>query len=180
MQSLANRHDDRAKRKAMNRTERGYVPGVSLGAVALAYRQFVELRARLGGDENLLNQLDEHISIIDADVGSGFRSLAEAPDGSGDTMAGIGVVNPLVVPAATLAKSEEGKGASVGNDAAFGETAPVTVAPLPEAEPVEGNINGEALKQQLGDNGGWGATTPTTRPEDANSGNGGGTDGGNS
>lgn len=173
MQSLAKRHEDRAARKAMNRTERGFVPGVSIGAAALAYRDFFLLRNRLSAEEQ--DQLSPLMEGIEAEFAGGYRSLAEAPDGSGDTMAGIGVVNTAVVPAATLAKSDEGKGASVSNDAAWGDTAPTTVTPLPEAEPLEGNINGQALTDQLGDAGGWGTTTPTTRTaEEANGGNGGG------
>jgi hypothetical protein len=177
MQSLANRHEDRARRKAMNRAERGFVPGISVGAVAIAYQQFATLRARL--DERGLELLEPNIAKIDEEILAGTRSLAEAPDGSGETMAGIGVVNPLVVPAAVLARDEAGKGASVGNDPAWNE-APVTVDGLPEAKPLDpgSNINGQALVDQAGASGGWGTETPTTaKPEDANAGNGGGSGG---
>lgn len=178
MQSLAARHEDRARRIAMNRAERGVQgatnPAISVGSVAIAFRQFMMLYSRL--DENSVKEFEANAESIKAEFAGGYRSLAEAPDGSGDTMAGIGVVNTAVVPSAVLAKSDDGKGASISNDPAWGETAPVVVDGLPEAELGEGdNLNGAALNEQLGENGGWGTTTPTTKPpEEAESGNGGG------
>lgn len=173
MQSLAQRHEDRAARKAMNRTERGYFPGISIGAVALAYRDFYSLAHRLTDEEQ--EQLKPLVEGINAEFAGGYRSLAEAPDGSGDTMAGIGVVNTAVVPSAVIARSDDGKGASVNNDPAWGDTAPATVEPLPAAPAIDGNINGAALNDQLGASGGWGTENiPTRTAEEAESGNGGG------
>ncbi len=173
MQTLAARHEDRAARKAMNRTEAHYAPGISIGSVALLYRQFATLATRI--PENEREELKRLTDGINEEIGFGTRSLAEAPDGSGDTMAGIGVVNTAVVPSAVLARSDDGKGASVSNDAAWGDTPPVTVAPLPEGETPDGNINGQALVDQAGASGGWGTETPTTRTsEEAETGNGGG------
>lgn len=174
MQSLATRHEDRANRLAMNRAERGVIggfnPGVSVGSVAIAYRQFALLRSRLTPEN--LEELNSNLEGIDAEFAGGYRSLAEAPDGSGDTMAGIGVVNTNVVPSAVIAKSDDGKGANVGNDPAWQGTSPVTVEPLKPAELGEGNnLNGQSLVDQNGDAGGWGTETPTTpTPEGGNGG----------
>jgi hypothetical protein len=177
MQSLAKRHEDRARRIADNSAERGNFgdPALSVGSVALAYEQYFTLRSRLGDAE--LAELDTAIEGIEGSL-DGVRSLAEAPDGSGRTMAGIGVVNPAVVPAAVLAASDDGKGHNVGNDAGWGETKPVTVAGLPESEvdPAKGNLNGQAIAEQVGDAGGWGTTGTPSSAELR--GNGGGTGGG--
>lgn len=172
MQNLAARHEDRARRKAMNRAEGrilGGNPAASIGTAALAYRNFNELRVRLGDKE--LAELETAMQGIDAEFAGGSRSLAEAPDGSGDTMAGIGVVNANVVPAAVIAKSDEGSGASISKDPAWGDTKPVTVEPLKEVELDPGNnVNGQALVDQVGDisnaGGGWG-TQPATGAQKA-------------
>jgi hypothetical protein len=160
----------------MNRTERGFVPGLSIGAAAIAFRDFFSIAHRLSEGEQ--KELSVLIDGIKEEFAGGYRSLAEAPDGSGETMAGIGVVNANVVPAAILAKGDEGKGASVGNDPAWGDTPPATVEAPAEAKPLDNgaNINGQALTDQLGEAGGWGTETPSTKTaEEANSGNGGGT-----
>lgn len=178
MQSLANRHEDRAQRIANNRTEAnsGFNNGsMSVGTAAIAYRDFAAIASRLPEDQRA--EFDEARRAIDDEFVNGYRSLAESPDGSGDTMAGIGVVNAAVVPAAMLATSDDGKGASVGSDPAWGDK-PVTMGGLPESQidPKGGNVNGLALSDQLGDAGGWGTQTPTTRTaEEGQSGNGGGT-----
>ena len=183
MQSLAKRHEDRARRLSMNAAERGNFgdPAQSVGTVALAYRQYAMLRVRLT-NETAISELDKAIEGIDAEFAGGYRSLAEHPDGSGRTMAGIGVVTPAVVPAAVLAVSDEGKGASAGNDPAWGDIKPVTLGGEADVsfDPSAGNLNGQALSEQVGDvansGGGWG-TAPSTGPAKANplAGNGGGT-----
>jgi len=158
MQPLAKRHEDRARRLANNGAERKGDPTLSVGTVAIAYSNYASLRSRLGEVE--LAELDTNIPLIDEEFSVGNRSLAEAEDGS--TMAGIGVVNPLVVP-----------------------SKPTAVKNLPESEidPEKGNINGQALTEQLGDPSGWGSTGTASSadikasgkaPEKANAGNGGG------
>ena len=182
MQSLAKRHEDRARRLAINSSESIGGPVLSVGSVALAYEAYATLRAGLGSDERLIAELDEAIVGIDENIAGGYRSLAEHPDGSGRTMAGIGVVNPLVVPAAVLAVSDgEGKGHNVNNDAAWGDTPPPTAGGTPEVDfdPEQGNINGQALTEQLGDPSGWGTPgTPKSADLDKQpeAGNGGGSE----
>jgi hypothetical protein len=142
MQSLAKRHEDRARRLANNKGERGGAgdPSRSIGSVALAYENFATMAAGLSEAER--KELAPALEGINANIESGYRSLAEAEDGS--TMAGIGVVNPFVVP-----------------------TKSVAVEPLPESEidPSKGNINGQALTDQLGEASGWG-TSGTAKSSD--------------
>ena len=150
MQSLAKRHEDRARRLADNKAERNGAgdTATSIGSVALLYENFATAAAGLSDAEKA--ELEPMIGGIDANVQSGYRSLAEAEDGS--TMAGIGVVNPNVVP-----------------------SKPVAVKPLPTSnvDPEKGNINGQALTEQLGDASGWG-TSGTPKSSELG-GNGGGT-----
>ncbi len=154
MQSLAKRHEDRAARKAMNRTETSGNTALSIGTIALAYRSFAELRYGLNGDERLTAELDAAMAGIDAEFAGGYRSLAEAPDGTGDTMAGIGVINGAVVPA----KFDK-------------------VKPLPEPTALDegSNINGQALSDQAGGAGAWGSVGTAKSGSDGLTGNGGGT-----
>lgn len=183
MQSLAQRHEDRARRIAMNRSERTGGPVMGVGTAALLYRNFADARARI--PENFQEELATALVGIDEEFAGGSRSLAESPDGSGQTMAGIGVVNTQVVPAASIAVSDDGKGSSHTKDAAWGETPPATVEPLPVVEPTSGNVNGQALVDQLGEPGagengtGWGTTgSPSTaelkKPPVEGEGSGGG------
>ncbi len=177
MQNLALRHKDRAQRIANNRSDNSNTfnnGSLSVGTAAIAYRDFAAIASRLPEDQR--GEFEEARKAIDDEFVNGYRSLAEAPDGSGDTMAGIGVVNAAVVPAAILASSDDGKGASSTNDPAWTDK-PVTASGLPESEidPAGGNVNGLALSNQLGEAGGWGTETLTTRTdEEANAGNGGG------
>lgn len=179
MQTLAKRHEDRARRLAINSSEAVGGPVLSVGTVALAYSNYAELRAGLANDERLIGELDAAIEGIDAELAVGRRSLAEAPDGSGRTMAGIGVVNTKVVPASVLATDEAGGSERAHTkDAAWGETAPATAGGVPEVDfdPDKGNINGQALTEQLGDASGWGTQgSPKSADLDKQAGNGGGT-----
>lgn len=155
MQSLAKRHEDRAARKAMNRTETSGNTALSIGTIALAYRSFAELRYGLNGDKSLEAELGAAMDGIDAEFAAGEqRSLAEAPDGSGDTMAGIGVINPDVVPA----KFDK-----------------VKALPEPQGLDAGSNINGQALVDQAGGAGAWGSVGTPKSGTDSLSGNGGGT-----
>lgn len=154
MKTLAERHADRIERKAANSADN--MGGKIAGSVATAEAAFVEAanaRARLSAEEQA--ELDEALRERAENGGfGGARSLAEAPDGSGETMAGVGVVNTRVVPASVIA-DEAGNGGGVSGDnwtaegnAGWGDTPPATVAASPTAEAVEGNANGAALDAQ--------------------------------
>lgn len=155
MLSLADRHEDRAARKAANRAEN---IGGNTGSVATAeamFRDAMAARARLTEDEQAELEASLKLAHESGEFTGSARSLSEAPDGSGDTMAGIGVVNVAVVPGATLASSQAGNGggadggefASV-SDAGWGATPPVTEAPLPAANLGDGNAAGASLAEQ--------------------------------
>jgi hypothetical protein len=136
MQALDKRHEDRARRKADNRAERGNdEPGVSVGSVINAFREFATLRGRLSDGDR--EKLETRMADIDLAEFEASPSLAEAEDGN--TMAGIGVVNTKVVPAGKGVKRVEKLQAS-DLDVQGGE-----------------NLNGKALNEQLGDEA-WGTT----------------------
>ncbi len=105
MKSLAERHLDRAQRKADNAAEfrGGTVPDI--GAAVIAGRQFADLIEALPEAER-----DEvKTALADYDPAAA-RSIAE--DENGNTMAGIGVVNTKVVPA--MAEGGNGGGSTGG------------------------------------------------------------------
>lgn len=153
MKSLAERHQDRAQRIADNETEfTGGTTG-SIGTVTGLYRDMVAAYNRLDDKEKA--QFDDTRENLDMEL-EGERSLAEAPDGSGRSMAGIGVVNTKVVPAAVFA-AEQGNGGGTeaggwtGETApGWGETPPATVdgLPAPSFDPARGNIAGQSLADQ--------------------------------
>lgn len=145
MQNLAKRHDDRAQRLMINRSETRGNAAQSVGVAIQLARTAADAVAGLTDEGK-----EAFGEAMDGYEGTSPRSLAEAPDGSGQTMAGIGVVNTKVVPSATLANSQEGNGGGAGfkRDAGWGDTAPVTVEPLEAVEAPEGNINGQALADQ--------------------------------
>lgn len=148
MLSLAKRHDDRIARKAANRSEFTGGTTPSIGSAVTLARAAADAAASLtdAGKEAFADAMDGYEGVSP-------RSLSEAPDGSGDTMHGIGVVNPAVVPASTLAVSQEGNGGGSGfkKDAGWGDSAPTTVEPLPVVEAGEGNVSGRALIDQGAD-----------------------------
>lgn len=148
MLSLAERHEDRAARKAANRAENIGGNTGSVSTAEVAFRDAFAARARLSEAEQ--KELDEALKLAQdrGELDLRSRSLAEAPDGSGDTMAGIGVVNVAVVPGATLASSQAGNGGGAAADAGWGETPPVTEAPLPAANLGDGNAAGASLVEQ--------------------------------
>ena len=145
MQSLAKRHDDRIARKAINRSEFIGDTTPSIGTAVNLARAAADAVATLGEAGQ-----DAFAAAMDGYEGTPARSLAEAPDGSGDTMAGVGVVNTKVVPAASLANSQEGNGGGSGfkKDAGWGDTAPPTVEAFPTPDAPEGNLNGQSLIDQ--------------------------------
>lgn len=135
MKSLSERHADRASRKAENAAEStaGNVSGRVANAANLMERAQVAF-AGLSDDER--RELQEAYS--GADPVDGFKSLAEDDEGN-YKYAGIGVVNPLVVPAAeqpapvSLSEVE----ARAGNGGGWGD----------------GNANGRAVEAAAS---GWG------------------------
>lgn len=133
MQTLDKRHEDRIRRKADNRTDPAAVaPGVSVGSAVDAFRNAFTLMGRLSPEDRARAQ--EAVGGLNPEDFVGV-SLAEADDGN--TMAGIGVVNPFVVP-----------------NAAY-EQAPTL--PASELDPNDGqNLNGKALADQAGEAGAWG------------------------
>lgn len=148
MRSLAERHEDRAARKAANRAETVDGSANSVATVETMFRDAIAAQARLSDDEK--RELDESLRAASeaGELGLSTRSLAEAPDGSGDTMAGIGVVNTNVVPGATLASAEAGNGGGSAADAGWGSIQPVTEAPLEPAPATDGNAAGASLVEQ--------------------------------
>jgi hypothetical protein len=143
MKSLAERHTDRAQRLVDNATELTGTTSGSVASAEAAFRAAHEARARLTPEEQA--RLDEALDGVEDDFDN--RSLAEAPDGSGRTMAGVGVINTEVVPAAVLAKAPAGNGSGSKGDAGWG-TPPVTEAAPKAGTKVDGNLNGAALADQ--------------------------------
>lgn len=175
MKSLADRHEDRARRIAANASERAGNPSNSVATVEGLMREATAAAARLSPEEQ--DELRESLRGAEDEFG-GARSLAEAPDGSGQTMAGIGVVNTKVVPASVLA-AEAGNGGGTADwgsgegNAGWGGTAPATVAPVPADPAPEGNLNGAALEAQTGAAAGEGeGTKPAAKTAKAKAGEG--------
>lgn len=153
MLSLAQRHESRAQRIADNAAEFNGGTTGSIGTATLAYTDFVTAFARLSPEEQ--DRFNETRQNLDEQF-DGNRSLSEAPDGSGRTMAGIGVINTGVVPASVIA-AEQGNGGgtdagSYSGEAAagWGATPPVTVdgLPAPSFDPEQGNLAGQSLEAQ--------------------------------
>lgn len=144
MQSLEKRHEDRARRIVVNGTEVGRNTAASVGAAAALFRDFATVAARLNSDEQA--ELRETIGSIEDEIRNNGFSLAEAPDGSGRTMAGVGVINTKVVPAGVEAP-EAGNGGGTTVDAVDGWGA--NASPAGFTENREGsNLGGEALQEQ--------------------------------
>ncbi len=145
MLSLAKRHDDRILRKANNRAELTGETVPDVGTAVNLARAAADAVANLGEDAQ-----EAFATAMEGYEGVSTRSLAEAPDGSGDTMAGVGVINTKVVPAASLANSQEGNGggSAFKKDAGWGDVAPPTVDGFPVVEQRDGNVSGQALADQ--------------------------------
>lgn len=96
MKSLAERHEDRAKRKFENAAEStaGNISGRVANAANLMESAQVAYAGLTESEREELRAAYEGVDPVD-----GFKSLAE--DDSGNfKYAGIGIVNPLIVPAA--------------------------------------------------------------------------------
>lgn len=143
MKPLAERHEDRARRIVANASEVGGNSASSVGTSATLYRQFLESTVRLSESER--GELDAQCRNITEEVMAGGFSLAEAPDGSGRTMAGIGVVNTKVVPAGT-AIPEAGNGGGTGLKSVDGWGA--NEAPAAMVAGSNTNLGGQALQDQ--------------------------------
>lgn len=141
MKSLAERHADRAKRIVANGSETAGLTANSVGTAALNFRTFIE--STRGFSEDEMAELKEAIAEIEAE--GNVLSLAEAPDGSGRTMAGIGVVNTKVVPAGVDApEAGNGGGTSLDNVDGWGASA----SPAATVKTAGTNLGGEALQEQ--------------------------------
>jgi hypothetical protein len=146
MKSLAERHADRAQRKADNAAESttGAYGGVS-AAMAL-FGDFVDLTSNLTIAQR--DELKEAMKTaypndpFGGDPTNG-RSIAEGEDG-GLALAGIGAVNGAIVPGAKLAEVRAGEGQT-------GEL------PASNIDPAEGNASGQAMAAATE---GWGAPPP--------------------
>lgn len=165
MKSLAERHADRAARIVANGSETGGGTAGSVGTAATHFRTFIESRARLTYDERA--ELDKQLANIESET-LGSLSLAEAPDGSGRTMAGIGVINTKVVPAGVDAP-EAGNGG--GTDANHVDGWGANASPAATVKTSDTNLGGEALQEQgAGSNlkaAAKAAETPATEPAPA-------------
>jgi len=128
MKSLADRHADRAQRKADNLAESS--APTTTGNVGNAANLIVQAQEAFGALNE--KQRDELKAVMTGDIGDGFRSIAEDDTGA-LKMAGIGVINPLVTPAGEFNKAA-GEGVQ-----ATGEL------PVASFDPKNGNINGQAV-----------------------------------
>jgi hypothetical protein len=144
MKSLAERHEDRAKRIVANGSETSGNTAGSTGTAAVHYRTFVESMRGLSEDQR--KELEGDLQSIKDEVENGSYSLAEAPDGSGRTMAGIGVINTKVVPAGVdVPEAGNGGGTEAGKVDGWGANA----SPAAYVKTTEGsNLAGQALEDQ--------------------------------
>ncbi len=152
MKSLAERHIDRAQRKADNAafsTQNVAADGVGLAAIRIAEAQaaFAVLTPEQRDElKAVMPQSGYEDSVAEAD--------ANAYDAQGNLRsAGIGVVNPLVAPVSAamaadgFSVADKPEGAYSGNGG-WGEP------PAPTVDPTEGNAAGVALDAQTGGQGG--------------------------
>ena len=130
MKSLADRHAERAQRKADNLAEasRDGLPNNDLGAARNAIASARDAMAGLSDEQRKL-VTDE----FNEDLASDSRSLAEDENGN-IAQAGIGVVNLDYVPADRAA--EAGANADLGWN-----------LPNPSFDPKDGNLNGAAVEK---------------------------------
>lgn len=137
MKSLAERHADRAQRKADNAVEsdlNGSTGGLGNAMTAIDAAN-AAVRALTPDQRNELREI----------VGEAIDEGDFAEDGF--AQAGIGVVNPLMTGAGTF------------NDLA-NTAAQNGELPAPSFDPANGNINGQAIEEQAGNGAGngWGAS----------------------
>lgn len=137
MKSLAERHTDRAQRKADNASEFTGGATSNLGAAISAAQDAHNLYEGLSSDHK--SEFDKIMADFEP---SNARSIAE--DDNGNTMAGIGVINTDIVPA----KAEGGNGGGTGGWFDVPVVAPVTDG---------SNVSGRSLEEQ-------GVVTPTPAP----------------
>lgn len=163
MKSLAERHADRAQRKADNAAESqdasNYAGGLGNAANLIMAAQ--EAFGNLTPDQR--EELQS--SMTGGDVGDGFRSIAEeGNDAPGLALAGIGTVDTRVTPLRTAFDA-------VTNASGAGEL------PAPSFDPAKGNLNGAAVDAAgtPANAGGWGSPPPAG--EQAGNGAGAGADG---
>lgn len=139
MKSLMERHVDRAQRKADNLAESGNLNATNgVGAALIA----------ISAAKDAVSSLPPEARERLMDTMNGDDGFSNVPDNSlaGLSMAGIGVLNPLVVPAEALQEA-------AGNGASNGEL------PLPRFDPAEGNLNGAAVADAGTGAGSWGQSS---------------------
>lgn len=162
MKPLADRHADRARRIVANGSEINRNTAASVGTSASLYRDFIDSTRGFTDDEKA--ELSEAIrNIHDEGI---TLSLAEAPDGSGRTMAGIGVINTKVVPAGVDAP-EAGNGG--GTDANSLDGWGANASPAQHVKTGDANLGGAALAEAAaaagnGSGGGWGGDNGGSDP----------------
>ena len=132
MKSLADRHAERAQRKADNMAESTLVNTGTNGNVGRVANMIADTTAALRGlSEAERDELKAAMGEgFDADA-DGYRSIAE-DDTGGLSMAGIGVPNPFVTPPAAFMDAAH-QGASNGE------------LPAASFDPTQGNLNGQAV-----------------------------------
>ena len=152
MLSLAERHADRAQRKADNAAFSNQSgDGGAIGVAAFRILEAQDALRRLTPE-----QLEELKAVMPND---GFNDAsgvadAEAYDNQGNLKtAGIGVVNPLIAPvaAAMAIEGAQTAGKPEGGEPGNGGWGSI---PEPAHTPAEGNQNGAALAAQTGAGGG--------------------------
>lgn len=138
MKSLSERFADRAQRKAENAAESNNGTNTSVGAAMVAIGTANDLVRSLGEEDKRL------VMETMRDSSDGFDSLAEDDTGN-FKYAGIGIVNPLVVPPSDASQAVPVEAAEVQAGAGWGT----------------GNANGRAVEEQAGDSSNGGAASET-------------------
>lgn len=134
MKPLAQRHEDRAQRKADNMAESTVNDTGTKGNIGRVANLISETQAALSGlSAGERRELQDTYGESLEATAEGFRSIAEeGNDADGLALAGIGTFNAAVVPMQTgLDRS--------GTPALNGELPP------PSFDPAKGNLNGQAV-----------------------------------
>jgi hypothetical protein len=150
MQTLSARHADRAQRKADN--EAYSVVGESGGNFGLAMVRLAEAQTAIGNLSG--EQRDELAAMMQKNGIDGFVDETNLYDSNGNLKhAGVGVVNPLIVPPAAQTGDNIGGGVA---DNGWGDL------PTPNTGPEQGSADGVALEAQTGSGNAETAPAPVT------------------
>lgn len=146
MRTLAERHEDRAQRKADNAVESADYNNAVGGGVGHVANLMAEAETALGA---LTDTQKDELKALMSETRDGFANPSDAYgdafDGSGNLRtAGVGVVNPLIAPASARQAVEGESGtAGAGGSGGWGEDARTD---LPEGT----NPNGAAVENATG------------------------------